>query len=125
MYVFSKNHIFISLIFSMVFCLYFIFSLLIYIISLFLLTLGFLCSSYSSFWYKFRLLFVGFSCFLRQACIAKNCFFPLRLLLLKKKKKRLLLLHSIIFRKLCSHSHLSQIFFILLCDFFTDSLIVY
>ena len=73
-----KNQVLVLLIFTIVFfvSISFIFAL-IFRISFLLLTLGFVCSSFSSsFRCKVRLFIWDFSCFLRQDCIAIN--FPLR-----------------------------------------------
>ena len=76
--IFSKNQLFVSLIFSMVFFVSIsLISALIFMISFLLLTLGLVCSSLSScFRCKVSLFIWAFSCFLRWACIAIN--FPLR-----------------------------------------------
>ena len=78
MLIFSKNQLFISSIFSMVFFVSIsLISALIFMISFLLLTLGLVCSSLSScFRCKVSLFIWAFSCFLRWACIAIN--FPLR-----------------------------------------------
>ena len=60
-----------------------------------LLTLGFVCSSFSSFFrYMIRLFIWDFSCFLRLDCIAINFLHRIEL-------------HSIGFGSSCSHFHLS------------------
>ena len=76
--IFSKNQLYVSLIFSMVFFVSTsLISALIFMISFLLLTLGLVCSSLSScFRCKVSLFLWAFSCFLRWACIAIN--FPLR-----------------------------------------------
>ena len=77
--IFSKNQLFVSLIFSMVFFVSIsLISALIFMISFLLLTLGLVCSSLSScFRCKVNLFIWAFSCFLRWACIAIN--YPLRM----------------------------------------------
>ena len=75
--IFSKNQLFISLIFSMVFFVSIsLISALIFMISFLLLTLGLVCSLSSCFRCKVSLFIWAFSCFLRWDCIAIN--FPLR-----------------------------------------------
>ena len=77
-FIFSKNKLLDSLIFSIIFkdSIWFIFAL-IFIISLLMLTLGFVCCSFSSsFKCKVRLFIWDFSCYLRQACHAMD--FPVR-----------------------------------------------
>ena len=78
LFIFSKNQLLFLLIFAIVFFVSISFiSALIFVISFLLLTLGFVCSSFSSsFRCKVRLFVWDFSCFLTQACIAIN--FPLR-----------------------------------------------
>ena len=76
--IFSKNHLLVSLIFSVVFFVSVLLtSALIFMISFLLLTLGLVCYSLStSFRCKVSLFIWAFSCFLRYTCIAMN--FPLR-----------------------------------------------
>ena len=76
--IFSKNQLFVALIFSMVFFVSIsLICALIFMISFLLLTLGLVCSSLSScFRCKVSLLIWPFSCFLKWACIAIN--FPPR-----------------------------------------------
>ena len=78
LFIFSKDQLLVLLIFALVFFVTISFiSPLIFMTSFLLLTLGFVCSSFSSsFRCKVRLFIWDFSCFLREACIALN--FPLR-----------------------------------------------
>ena len=77
-FIFSKNQILVSMIFSIVLFYSILFiSSLIFIMSLLLLTLGLICSSFSSFNnYEFRLFIWDCSSFFKQAWIA--IYFPLR-----------------------------------------------
>ena len=78
LFIFSRNQLLVSLIFCIVFynTISFI-STLTFIISFLLLTLGFICYSFSSsFKCKVRLFIWDFSYFLRKACNALN--FPLK-----------------------------------------------
>ena len=78
LFIFSKNQLLVLLIFAIVFFISISFiSALIFMTSLLLLPLGFLCSSFSScFRCRVRLFIWDFSCFLRWDWIAIN--FPLR-----------------------------------------------
>ena len=78
MFIFSKNQLLVSLIFSIVFFVSIsILSVLIFMISFLLLTLGFVYSAFSScFQCKVRSFIWDFSCFLKQDCVTVN--FPLR-----------------------------------------------
>ena len=78
LFTFSKNQLLVLLLFAIVFFVSISFiSALIFMISFLLLTLCFLCSSFSScFKCRVRLFIWDFSCFLRWDCIAIN--FPLR-----------------------------------------------
>ena len=78
LFIFSKNHLLVSLIFAFIFFISIPFtSALVFMIYFLLLTLGFVCSSFSScFWWKVRLFIWEFSCFLRYDCTAIN--FPFR-----------------------------------------------
>ena len=72
LFIFPKNQILVLLIFGIASFVSFI-SVLIFMISFLLLTLGFFMSSfYSCFRCKVRLFIWFFSCFLRYACIAMN-----------------------------------------------------
>ena len=78
LFIFSKNQLLVSWIYAFIFFVSISFnSVVIFTISFFLLTLGFVCSSFSS-WFRceFRLFIWYFSCFLRLECIVIN--FPLR-----------------------------------------------
>ena len=78
LFIFSKNQLLVLLIFAIVFFVSIsFFSALVFMISFLLLTLGFLCSSFSGcFKCRVRLFIWDFSCFLRWVWIAIN--FPLR-----------------------------------------------
>ena len=75
LFIFSKNQLFVSLIFFPI-VLSVCISVLMFMSSFFLLTSGFVCSYSSCFRYKIRFFISDFSCFLRLDCIAIN--FPLR-----------------------------------------------
>ena len=112
---FSKNQLFVSLIFSMVFFISIsLISALIYMISFLLLNLGLVCSSLSScFRCKVSLFIWAFSCFLRWACIAIN--FPLRTAF--AASHRFWSVMSLL-------SFASRYFLNFLFDFFSDPLVI-
>ena len=78
LFIFSKNQFLVLLIFAIVFFVSISFiPALIFMMSFLLLTLGFVCSSFSSYFRcKVRLFIWDVCCFLRYDCIAIN--FPLR-----------------------------------------------
>ena len=111
--IFSKNQLFVSLIFSMVVSISLI-SALIFMSSFLLLTLDLVCSSLSScFRCKVSLFIWAFSCFLRWACIAIN--FPLRTAF--AASHRFWSVVSLL-------SFASRYFLFFFSDFFSDPLVV-
>ena len=113
--IFSKNQLFFSLIFSMVFFASIsLISSLVFMISFFLLTSRLVCSTLSScFRCKVSLFIWAFSCFLRWACIAIN--FPLRTAFAASHR---------FWSVVSSLSFAARYFFNFLFDFFSDPLVV-
>ena len=115
LFIFSKNHLLVLLIFAIVFFISTSFtSALIFMISFLLLTLGFLCSSFPScFKCRVRLFIWDFSCFLRWDWIAVN--FPLRTAFAASHR-----FWVVVF----SLSFVSMYFFYIFFDFFSDIFVI-
>ena len=111
--IFSKNQLFVSLTFSMVFFVSIsLISALIFMISFLLVTLGLVCSLSSCFRCKLSLFIWAFSCFLRWACFAIS--FPLRTAFAASHR----------FWSVVSSLSFAARYFLISSDFFSDPLVV-
>ena len=113
LFLFSKNQLLV--LFAIVFFVSISFiSALIFMISFLLLTLDFVCSSFSS----------SFRCKVRLFICSYSCFLNVGLYSYKLPSLELVLLHPIGFGSSCFYCHLSLGFFDFLFDFFSALLVI-